>query len=331
MRRMHALRVLAVWLAALAWGAGARGAELDPVAMMRLLHDLEVAGDRLVQQTRSQLERTRRWEPAGADAELWQALRAFDEASDRLARAYVHDSYPGMQDDVRAVLERARGLEDRLAGEPVGAAAAASWDDVREQLVRLADSQGWDYAAGRFEAGGAGAEEPLEPELAFDSAPHARDYDLGRGQSQPSGFAVREQLAMRFTYSDDLAVGGGLDQIDHLLRAVQARLGERTAVAAAEAPADAAPGGSQLRRDTLEADLTALESAASDAQRLFAITRRAADVMPEVSVLVALGRRVEDALRASESSPALAAAWTPVREKLNTLAVVYDLERISAE
>lgn len=334
MRRTHALALAAL----LSLGAApvAASARLDPISLKRLLVELRGDGTRLMGETESYLARSGRWEPSGADRDLWLALRAVEESIDGMANRYSLEPYPGMEDDVRALLERGASVEERMAGARVGERVRRAWSEVRDDFAELAGAYGWDYEAGRFDvtaaAPGAG-EDPggdLDPaggggRLAIDELyPERGDDDLAA-------------FGRRFTRSDDLAVQAGLSQLDHLVRSLHRQYLVRGDAVPAEAPAGeerADPGAAteaDLEWAAIEADLTALEGAAGDAQRQFALTRRAADVALEVAPLVALGRRVDSRLRRRPDAGGVGESWLPVQEKLNALAVVFELELIGID
>jgi hypothetical protein len=314
---------------------------LDPLEMRRLLYDLEADGNRLVEDARDFLKRSWRWEPVGVDRELWIAVQGLEDAADRVKGSYVHEPYPGMDRDVRAVLEQGRKVEAVFDRSGPDRDLSDGWGRVRGALRRLASSYGWDFDAGRFQAvappprdeTGAPLPGPGEP---WDADPY-RDRI---GDPWPR----RDAVPPRYTRGDDLVVRNALTETDRQVRALRSQLRYRPIERTEDIFQGLAEGllrgarrnaGIQTPGDAesarLDADLAALETAAGDALRQFGLTPRAAEVRPEARSLLRLGRTVYDDLKRSPRRSEVANVWTALRDRLNDLAAIYDLEPIPAE
>lgn len=345
---MHGARVLARFArpalvgaacACLALSAGATPAlaePLNPVELMRLIHDLERGSQQLAQSTRNFLIRNGRWEPEGADRELWQRVRSFAEAGAELDRRYVREPYPGMEEDVRALLERARELHAQLGDPRPGGRPTPIWLTLQPGLRRLAGHYDWDYDGGRFHALAA-EPTPLDAEIEELAGVWSADPYEGVGggtaivDRRPPELRDQPDWAPRFTLQDDLAVEVALTELGDLIRTLQVRVSSaraRTDDAGVDDETAEEREPAEIRHAGFEIDLTALEGAVADAQGSFALHHSAADVASDAVVLVGLGRRVQLEVDRGQPSDAPAGAWASVRDELNRLAVIYDLERI---
>ncbi len=335
-RLMDAARAACVaWAVVTASPADAQErSSLSQADLGRLLYQLDVDGRRLVEDLGDEFARSGRWNPIGVDRELWNEARAFADGAARLRREYTTGPYPGMDRDARAVMLRGREVERLIDVARVGNELRGDWERLRMPLVRLADSYGWDFDRGRFEADVVGREAPRED-------PDRPDYP-SRDPWDATRRTAESILGVGYGLADYRAVSDALRVVDRAAPTLRSRLHH--------APADPSASGSWERlgdavlrdigrqagildprtawREAVERDLVELGSAAGDALRELEGQRSAAAVERNARHLLVLGERIDDALRTHQTPAEVGELWVEIRGELNRLAEVYRLRPI---
>ncbi|MFQ5697168.1 MAG: hypothetical protein ACE5IL_02660 [Myxococcota bacterium] len=291
-----------------------RSSILSRPQVTRIVDTLESDSERLRDEVALFLDRARRWPPVGADAELWNEVRALEDGADRIQSARILGASTGIERDVRSLLEHGAALERLLGPVRPGRTVQSAWQSVRGGLVSLARSFGYDYERDLVRATPrAGTAGDLGGGRRSADAPAARRYGPGDERTVAAALAriddLASQLAAKLRYA-------GYSDSDSALQS----LGESLLRGAAR---DA--GVEDPRRAEVESTAESLRKAAREAATRFRRTPSVAGARTSAVSLLRLGSRLGDAMRLSPPGREGVRIWGDLRSELNRLARVYDL------